>query len=111
MIIGKLDRPILIEEPRETGRDDFNEPIYAWHQFFRGMASVLDVLSGSKEATNQDIRLTKRPVKIQMRYVPGITVAMRVTVLDRNRVLQIVTPPAEIGRKAGYEFIAEEFSS
>ena len=111
MDIGSLDRQILIEAPMQS-QDEYGSAINTWSTYFRGSASALDVLAGSREATNQDIRLTNRPVKIRMRYVPDITVNMRVTLLDRgNRLLQIVTPPAELGRKEGLEFICEEYSA
>ena len=110
MDIGRLDRPILIERPTET-RNEYNEPVITWVEYSREFASVLDVLAGSREATNQDIRLTKRPVKVCLRYRNDITTDMRITILDRGRILQIVTPPAEIGRKEALEIICEEFSS
>jgi head-tail adaptor len=113
MHIGKLDRPILIETKTEVLDTDYGTGTgtFTYGEFFTGFASVRDVLAGSKEASNQEVRLTKRPVKVVMRYVEGITAGMRVTLQDRDRVLEIVTPPAELGRKEGLEFICEEFSS
>jgi head-tail adaptor len=110
MNLGKLDRPILIEEPTNT-QDEYGSAVPGWSTYYQGFASALDVLAGSREATNQDLRLTKRPVKIVMRYVPGINDSMRITLRDRGRVLQIVAPPAEIGRMEGLEIMCEEFSS
>jgi head-tail adaptor len=114
MHIGRLDRQIKIDSPTVQESEDYgagggSAPV--WSEFLTCFANVKDILAGSKEATNQEIRLTKRPVRVQMRYVDGITTGMRVTMLDRGRVLQIVTPPAEIGRKEGIEFMCEEFSS
>jgi head-tail adaptor len=84
MHIGKLDRPILIETKTEVLDTDYGTGTgsFTYGEFFTGFASVRDVLAGSKEATNEEIRLTKRPVKIVMRYVEGITAGMRVTLQE-----------------------------
>lgn len=110
MNIGKRDKPIRIEVPTITNGGEYGEQITTWTTYFEGFASCLDVLPGSREATNQDIRLTQRPVKIETQYMPGLTAKMRVTMLEDGRVLQIVTPPAELGRKEASIFLAEEYS-
>jgi head-tail adaptor len=46
-----------------------------------------------------------------VRYDDGITAMMRIVMLDRDdRILQIVTKPAEIGRREAMEFTAEDYS-
>jgi head-tail adaptor len=64
-----------------------------------------------QESTNNDLRLLKQPCKVLVRYDNGIDATMRIVMLDRdNRILQIVTKPAEIGRKEAMEFTAEDYS-
>jgi head-tail adaptor len=111
MNIGKLDRYIRIEQKSTTIDPDFGSQIETWSTYKECWASVQDVLSNNQEATKTDLRLATRPCKIQMHYDAGIDITMRIVMLDRdNRLLQIVTKPAEIGRRQGTELIAEEFS-
>jgi head-tail adaptor len=48
---------------------------------------------------------------VQMHYYASINATMRVVMLDRdNRLLQIVSVPAELGRRQGLEFMCEAYS-
>lgn len=112
MNIGKLDRYIRIEQKTTTRDPNFGSEIEAWTKYRECWASVQDVLSNNQEATKTDLRLATRPCKVQMHYDANIDITMRIVLLDRdNRILQIVSKPAEIGRRQGSEFICEEYSS
>jgi SPP1 family predicted phage head-tail adaptor len=111
MNIGKLDRYIRIESKTVTNDPEFGGEVITWTTHKECWASVQDILSNNQEATKTDLRLSTRPCKVQMHYDASINATMRVVMLDRdNRLLQIVSVPAEIGRRQGLEFIAEEFS-
>ena len=57
-------------------------------------------------------QFAERPARVRMRYVPGITSAMRVIYLDRSdRVMKIIAQPVELGRKFGLEFMAADFTT
>jgi head-tail adaptor len=111
MLIGKLDRYIRVEQKHVQHDTDYGSEEITWKTYRETWASVQDVTGRNQESTMSDLRLLKRPCKVQMRYDPNIDATMRIIMLDRNnRVLQIVTAPAEIGRKDAIEFMAEEYS-
>lgn len=110
MQIGKLDRYVRVEKKSVTQDDDFGSEQITWVKHVDAWAQVTDITSKMQESTVNDLRLLKRPCKVIMRYDDTITADMRLVLLDRkDRVLQIVTNPAEIGRKDAIEFTAEEY--
>jgi SPP1 family predicted phage head-tail adaptor len=112
MNLGKLDRYIRIEQKTITTDPDFGSTIETWTTYKECWASVQDILSNNQEATKTDLRLATRPCKIQTQYDSGIDSTMRIVMLDRDdRLLQITSVPAEIGRRQGLEFMAENYSA
>lgn len=112
MDLGKYDRFIRIEAKSVTQDPELGSDIEIWTTHLECWASVLDVTAGRQESTKSDLRLLTRPCKIETRYNASITSDMRVILLDRdNRLLKIVSAPAEIGRREATEFIAEEYSA
>jgi head-tail adaptor len=113
MRAGEL-RQLLIEAPVETEDRDYGTKIITWVPLPRAFGSVTDILmssrGGGETVVHGDLRLLVRPCKIVMRYQSTITTLMRVTLLDENRVMQIVSI-AEIGRKRELELQCEAFSS
>lgn len=110
MQIGKLDRRIRIEQKTVTNDANYGSEVITWTTYKECWAQILDVTTKNQETTNSDLRLLKRPCKVTVRYDDGIDATMRVVMLDRgDRVLQIVTKPAELGRKEAMEFMAEDY--
>ena len=62
---------------RETGTDDYGEPIDNWNVFKSGIWASKDPLPGN-EYFNALTTNTKVEVKFNMRYVPDITNDMRI---------------------------------
>jgi SPP1 family predicted phage head-tail adaptor len=111
MRIGKLDRPIRIEQKVTTPDSDYGGEVVSWVTHLECFACIEDITTKMQEQTRSDLRLLKRPCKVTTRYVPTIDATMRVVMLDRdNRILQIVSKPAELGRKEALEFMAEDYS-
>jgi SPP1 family predicted phage head-tail adaptor len=111
MQIGKLDRRIRIEQKSVTQDANYGSEVITWTTYKECWAQVLDITSRMQESTNSDLRLLKRPCKVLVRYDDGITAMMRIVMLDRDdRILQIVSKPAEIGRREAMEFTAEDYS-
>jgi head-tail adaptor len=111
MNIGKLDRYVRVEQKTVTNDPDFGSEVITWSKYLTAWAKVEDILTNNQENTRSDLRLLTRPCKVVMRYNAGINATMRLVMLDRdNRILQIVTKPAEIGRREAIEFTCEEFS-
>lgn len=110
MLIGKLNRYIRIEQKHVQHESDYGAEEITWKTYRESFASIEDVLGRNQESTVNDLRLLKRPCKVTMRYDPNIDATMRIIMLDRdNRILQIVTKPAEVGNKDAIQFMAEDY--
>lgn len=110
MNIGKLDRYVRVEQFTVTQDPVFGEQIKTWSTYIETWANVEDITTNNQERTNTDLRQLTRPCRVKMRYFDGIEPTMRLVLLDRgNRLLEIVSKPAELGRKDGIEFMAQEF--
>lgn len=111
MIIGKLDNYVRVEVKSATSDSDYGGEVVEWTPFIHAWANVMDITTRQQESTLSDLRQLKRPCRVMMRYNKDITTDMRIVMLDRdNRILQIVSKPAEIGRKEGIEFMAHDYS-
>jgi head-tail adaptor len=111
---GELNRPLLIEYPVTGSDPDYGTKKITWAPLSREYGSVTDILmsarGGGETVVHGDLRVLVRPCRIVIRYRSTITAAMRVTLLDENRLMQIVSI-AEMGRKVGLELQCEQFSS
>lgn len=105
---GELDRRITFE--RKTIDDSFDGAgSETWEAVFIGVpAQVRDVLPGRSEAVMNGLATTTNPARVRIRWREGITSDMRI--IYGSRVLQIVSGPAELGRRGGLEMLAEEYT-
>lgn len=111
MRVGAFNRYVRIEKKTVTNDANFGSPVIAWVTHLEAWASITDIINKQQESTNNDLRLLKRPCIVQMYYNYTITSDMRVVILDRNdRMLQIVSSPAEVGDRELIQFFAEEYS-
>lgn len=112
MNIGNLDQRIRIEAKQTTQDPTYGTPVITWVTFATLWAQVQDVLPSKGEAQANGLQQATRSARVRTRYVDGITADMRLVHLSRgNAVMQILTPPAVMGRKAGLEFMAAEYST
>lgn len=109
MRIGKLDRYVRVEQKSVTQDPNYGSEIVTWVTYKNAWASILDVTTRMQEETNSDLRQLKQPTRVQMRYDATIDVTMRLVVVDTGRILNIVSQPAEIGRREAIEFMAENY--
>lgn len=72
-------------------------------------AQIRDALPSRSERLADGINIAARPARVRMRFREDITPAMRF--VDGDRIMQIVSGPAELGRQAGIEFMVEDYSS
>ena len=111
MEIGKLDRYVRVEQLTITNDTDYGSPVETWATYKTAWACIKDVTNKSQESTKSDLRLMKRPCEVTMRFDDGIDSTMRLVMLDRDdRVLQIVSKPAELGRREGIMFMCEDYN-
>ena len=109
MRIAKLDRYVRIEQKSVTNDPDYGSEVVTWVPYKNAWASILDVTTKMQESTNSDLRQLKQPTRVQMRYDATIDVTMRLVVVETGRILNIVSQPAEIGRREAIEFMAENY--
>lgn len=109
---ARLDQRIRIEQRQVITDPDYGTQTITWAPFATVWAEVQDVLPSKAETQANSMQLSHTPARIRTRYLSGVTTDMRVVHLTRgNRVLQIVSGPAELGRKEGLEFMAETYST
>jgi head-tail adaptor len=93
-----------------------------WDLVCEVWAEVQDALPSRGERLAEGINASQRPARVRLAYRPGLDTSMRILV-GRNlkdaggnvawhtdRILQLVSGPAELGRRDGLEFMAEEYS-
>jgi len=78
---------------RETGTDDYGEPLDNWQVFKQGIWASKDPLLGN-EYFNALTTDTKVEVKFNMRYIPGITSEMRIKHGDEE--YEIIGQPVNV---------------
>ena len=90
---------------------DYGNEVVTWVEHTLAWARILDVTTRMQEETQESLRQLKRPCRITMRYDNTITADMRLVMLDDdNRIIQIVSAPAELGRRDGIDMFGEEYS-
>lgn len=112
MNIGKFDQRIRIESKSATQETAFGTETVTWGTHATVWAEIRDELPSKSEAVKQGLRVATKRIRIRIWYLSTVTSAMRVVLLDRsNATLQIIAPPAEIGRKKYMELVCEEYST
>lgn len=108
-LASRLDTRIRIERKSVTSDPLYGTEAVTWVEFATVWAEVQDVLPSRAERLADSIVIANRPARIRLRHLAGINPDMRVII--GNRILQIVSGPAVIGRREGIELIAEQYSS
>lgn len=115
MRAGAMDRRVRIETKVEGVDPEYGTPSAEWQLVGETWASILDLLPSRGEAATMGLDVGSRPARVRMRYREGITSAMRLVTVDRartaNRTMQIITQPAELGRRDAIEFVVQDFTS
>ncbi|TCD04273.1 head-tail adaptor protein [Erythrobacteraceae bacterium CFH 75059] len=108
MNAGDLRYRIRIERP--VADDSFTGAGSAsWQLVASVRAQVQDMLPSRGEKLADGLSIATRPARVRIRYRNDIDASMRVVMGDR--VMQIVSAPAEIGNRDGLEFMAEDYST
>lgn len=104
---GTLDRRIRIERPvAASGFDGAGSG--TWEEVITVWANVQDALPSRGERLAEGINVASRPARVRIRYREGITSAMRFVMGDR--IMQIVSAPAELGRREALEFMVVDYT-
>ncbi len=127
MTVGKgkasrYNRRLRIEKKAEDDSFDSagSDP---WIPVATAWASVQDVLPSRAESAGEEINITKRPARVRMRYRTDVDASMRLNIGreakddDGNpiwrseRIVQIISGPAEIGFREEVEFMVESYNA
>lgn len=113
MKAAEFDRRITIEQRVDVPDALYGKSTPQWAALASNVpAQVRDVLPSKSEAVQGAVEVAALPARVRLRYMPGIDSTMRIIVHgETDRLMQIITPPAEIGRREAIEFMAREYSS
>ncbi len=107
---GDLDRRIVLQAP-VSAQDDSGRPVTSWFDQDIVWAQIKDVAAPVEETVEDGIGLARRQCWITIRWRDDIGANMRLIDLNRGKTLRIISEPAEIGRREGLKFKAEEIST
>jgi head-tail adaptor len=111
----RIERQVQDGSFDSAGSDDWTRVADCW-------ASVLDVLPSRAEKLGDGINIANRPSRVRMRYRTDIDASMRFNIgregkdEDGNaiwlsdRIVQIISGPAEVGFREAIEFMVEAYS-
>lgn len=105
---GKLNRRITLLTRSQT-KDGAGRLATTYEDGPTISAEVQDMLPSRGERIAEGVSVANRPCRIRCRYRTDIAADMRIR-LD-GRTLRIATMPAELGRRDGLEFVAEELTT
>jgi len=108
-LASKLNTRARIEHKSVVVDPTYGTEVVTWAEFATVWAEVKDVLPSRAERLADSTIIANRPARIRMRYLAGITADMRLIV--DGRAMQIVSGPAELGQREGFELIAQQYSS
>ena len=108
-LASKLSVRIRIERKLVTCDPKYGTEEVRWVEFACVWAEVKDILPSKAERLADSIQIGRRPARVRIRHLPGLSADMRV-IID-TRVHQIISGPATLGRREAMEFMVEEHSS
>jgi head-tail adaptor len=106
---GDLDKVINIEQPvPDTSPDGAGSG--KWALVAKDVyAQVQDALPSKSERLADGLNVATRPARVRMYYRDDVTPDCRFVM--GSRIMQITAGPAELGRRAGLEFMVEDYTS
>lgn len=107
MRAGLMDQRITIQTATRTRDPVYGSEVLTWNTFATVWAAVNDV--NSVERVNNEIRTLTRVTMIQIRYLPGLTADMRITLSD-GRILAI-TSLSLVNRRKMWKIVCEAYSA
>lgn len=109
MPAGRRDRRITFMKAERTQDEYGGRTEGGFEPFVTVWAEVQDILPSRAERVEDSVSMARRPCRIRILYRPDLTSDMQIEYAGRT--LHIISGPAELGRKEGLEFVAEELST
>lgn len=97
----RLERPITDDSLDGAGSGE-------WELVDEIYVGIRDQLPSRGERTADGATTSTRPARVRMYWRDDVTPAMRLVADDR--IMQIVSAPAELGRRGGLELMVEDYS-
>lgn len=108
--IGTRDTLITFQERTGTQDSGTGAWTYEWNDIAPDeWANVRDLLPSRSENVSDNINMQQRPCRVRTLYRSDVTSDMRITF--EGRTLEIISGPAELGRRDGLEFVCQEWST
>lgn len=110
----RIQRPVADESFDGAGSGSWEDVITVW-------ANVQDILPSRGEKLSDGMNMSARPARVRIRFRRGITADMRFQigrtvknadgekVWETDRTVQVISGPAELGRREELEFMVEEY--
>lgn len=112
MQLPPLDQRIRLEVSQTAPDASYGTPVQTWVEFATVWANVQDMLPSKAESQVGGLTVARQQTRVRIRYLAGVLPDMRIIQLDRsNRILQIISGPAELGRQDGMELMAEQYTT
>lgn len=103
---SRLDSLVRLERPQADGGFD-GAGSGSWQLVDEIWAEIMDVLPSRGERLNEGVSIAARQARVRIRFRDDLTPAMRL--VKGARVMQIISMPAEIGRRDRMEFMVEDY--
>lgn len=112
MRAGEMRSRIRIERKAVDIDPEYGTTTEQWLPFAEVWAEIEDQLPTKAESTTHGLRIATSQVRIRIRYLAGVTAAMRIVELNgMQRTLQITAGPAMTQWRENLEIMAESYSS
>lgn len=110
----RIQRPVADESFDGAGSGEWETVVTVW-------ANVQDILPSRGDKLADGMSMSARPARVRIRFRRGMTSDMRFqigrTVKDEqgekvwqtDRTMQVISGPAELGRREELEFMVEEY--
>lgn len=109
MKAGPRNRRIVIERRVETQDPTYGTITATWETLATVRAEIRDMIPSRGERIAEGISIARRPCRVRMLYRGDVDSTMRLK--HGDRVLKIVSQPAELGFREGVEIVAEEVTT
>ncbi|MDZ7893874.1 MAG: head-tail adaptor protein [Sphingobium sp.] len=103
---SRLDSLVRLEQPQADAQFD-GAGSGSWQLVEEIWAQIMDILPSRGERLEGGFSAASRPARVRIRYREDVTPAMRL--VRGPRIMQIVSMPAEIGRRELLEFMVEDY--
>ena len=109
MKAGRRNRRIVIEQRVETQDPTYGTITVIWAPLATVRAEIQDMIPSRGERIAEGISIARRPCRVRMLYRGDIDSTMRLK--HGDRVLKIISQPAELGFREGIEIVCEELTT